>query len=108
MKEVVERLQHLGVLFRLLEPVDLKKLGTRKKISLYLGVDTKGYYTMIMTLKKKSRILRKEAEELMALHSRLEQQMQTKIKKKYLLAEAPMCSKAKSLLESEGWVVELS
>ncbi len=108
MKEVVERLQRLGAVFRSLEPVDLKKLGTRKKVTLYLGVDTKGYYTMIMTLKKKSRILRKEATELMTLHDKLEQQMQTKIKKKYLFVEAPICSKAKALLENEGWVVEVS
>ena len=87
-------------------PVDLKKLGTRKKILYYLGVDMQGYYTTILVVRKKSRILRKEAEIFVTLHDRLESEIGSKIKKKYLLLEAPICSKAKLFLEEKGWHVE--
>jgi len=106
-KEIVEYFGKKQVFFRTLELIDLKKLGTRKKLSLYLGVDMKAYYTVIIYSKKKSTILRKEADELMLLHGKLEKESQTKIKKKYLLLEAPICSKAKGVLENEGWRVEL-
>ena len=106
MKTIVEYFGKQGVFFRSLVPVDLKKLGTRKKLSLYLGVDMRGYYMMIILIKKKSRILSKEAQELMILHTKLEQKIDTKITKKTLLLEAAICSKAKTILENEGWFVE--
>jgi len=107
MKHIVEHFGKKRLFFRSLETVDLKKLGTRKKLSLYLGVDMQAYYTIIMVIRKKSTILRKEAGELMLLHTKLEQEIHAKIRKKYLLLEAPICSKAKQMLENEGWRVEL-
>ncbi len=106
MKCIVEHFRKKKHLFRSLVPVDLKALGTRKKILYYLGVDMQAYYTTILVVRKKSRILRKEAETFLMLHDRLEAQMGSKIKKKYLLFEAPICSKAKLFLEEKGWYVE--
>ena len=107
MKSVVEHFGKKKCFFRSLMPVDLRKLGTRKRVLYYLGVDMQGYYTAILVVHKKSRILRKEAETFLELHHRLEEEMQSKIKKKYLLLEAPICSKAKLFLEESGWCVEV-
>ena len=105
MKELVEYLQQKNIIFKSLKEITPKELGTRKKIGLYVGVDLKGYYAVIMELTKKSRVLRKEAEELMALHKKLEKYVDSSIKKKYIIIKAPLCSKAKALLEEKGWRV---
>ena len=105
MKQIVEYLQQKNIIFKSLKPILPKELGSRKKIAIYLGVDLKGYYADVMVLVKKSRVLRKEAEELMALHEKLEKYIDSSIKKKYIVIDAPLCSKAKALLEENGWKV---
>jgi len=108
MKEIVEYLQQKNIIFKSLKEIAPKELGSRKKIALYLGVDLKGYYALVMQVEKKSRILRKEAAELMALHEKLEKYIDSRIMKKYIIVKAPLCSKAKALLEENGWRVYLS
>jgi len=58
-----------------------------------------------MKLEKKSRVLRKEVAELMALHEKLEAYIDSSIKKKQIIIKAPLCSKAKALLEENAWRV---
>ncbi|MEA1880155.1 MAG: hypothetical protein U9N11_05890, partial [Campylobacterota bacterium] len=82
-----------------------KELGSRKKISIYVGVDLKGYYVDVMYLEKKSRVLRKEVDGLMLLHEKLEKYIDSSIKKKYIIIKAPLCSKAKAVLEENAWKV---
>ncbi len=72
MKALVEYLNHKNIIFKSLKEITPKELGSRKKISLYLGIDLKGYYSLVIQVKKKSRVLRKEAGELMVLHEKLE------------------------------------
>jgi len=105
MKNLVEYLNHKNIIFKSLKEITPKELGSRKKVSLYIGVDLKGYYALVMDLEKKSRVLRKEAEELMLLHEKVECYIDTKITKKYIVIKAPLCSKAKLLLEERGWKV---
>ncbi len=105
MKEIVEYLQEKNLIFKSLKEISPKELGSRKKIELYLGVNLKGYYSLVMHVEKKSRVLRKEAGELMILHEKLEKYIDSKITKKYIIIKAPLCSKAKSLLEEYGWKV---
>jgi len=105
MKEMVEYLQKKNLIFKSFKEITPKELGSRKKIALYLGVDLKDYYTLVMGVEKKSRVLRKEAAELMDLHEKLEKYIDSKINKKYMIIKAPLCSKAKALLEEHGWKV---
>ena len=105
MKEIVEYLQHKNLIFKLFKEISPKELGSRKKIALYLGVDLKGYYALVMSIEKKSRILRKETNELMELHERIEKYIDSKITKKYIIIKAPLRSKAKTLLEEHKWKV---
>jgi len=105
MKNIVEFLQQKGIIFKSFKEIDPKELGSRKKVKLYLGVDLKGYYALVMVVEKKSRVLRKEAEEFIALHEKLERHIDSKIKQKYIIIKAPLCSKAKAFLESKGWKV---
>ncbi len=105
MKTIVEYLQKKNLIFKSLKEITPKELGSRKKIELYLGVDLKGYYSLVMSVEKKSRILRKEVGELIELHEKLEKYIDSKIHKKYIIIKAPLCSKAKVLLEENGWKV---
>jgi len=105
MKAMVDYLQKKNLVFKSLKEITPKELGSRKKIALYLGVDLKGYYTVVMEIEKKSRILRKEAQEFMVLHEKLEKYIDSRISKKYMIIKAPLCSKAKALLEEHGWKV---
>jgi len=105
MKEIVDLLHEKNLIFKSLKPIDVKSLGSRKKIDLYLGVNLKKYYACIIHITKKSRILQKEAIELMEFHSKLEAYNESKITKKYIYIEAPLCSKAKTILETNKWVV---
>ena len=105
MKTIVELLHKKKLIFKSLKPIKLKELGSRKKINIYLGVDLESYYGCIIHVAKKSRILRKEAMELMLFHKKLETYNESKINKKYIYIQAPLCSKAKALFEEEKWSV---
>jgi len=105
MKEIVEFLQKKGIVFKSLKQFTPRELGSRKKIMLYVGVDLKAYYTLIIQIEKKSRILRKEVTELMVLHEKLERYIDNKINQKYIIVKAPLCSKAKMMLEENGWKI---
>ncbi len=105
MKELVEFLQQHNLVFKSLKEVLPKELGSRKKVQIFVGVDLKGFYADVMVLEKKSRVLRKEAQELMVLHDKLERYVGSAVKKKYIVIKAPLCSKAKAMLEESGWSV---
>lgn len=105
MKEIVEYLRDKNIICKTLKEVTPKELGSRKKIQLYVGVNLKGYYCSVMAIKKKSRVLRKEVGELMALHEKLEAYQDTKILTRYIRIRAPLCSHAKAMLEENGWKV---
>lgn len=105
MKEIVDFLQTKKMIFKSLNSIDIKTLGSRKKIAIYLGVDLKKYYTAIFHIHKKSRVLQKEVKEFMLLHEKLEALNDSKINKKYIYIQAPLCSKAKALMEKENWIV---
>ena len=103
MKAIVEYLQQKNIIFKSLKSITPKELESRKKIDIYVGVDLKGFYADVMVVQKKSRVLRKEVGELMALHEKLEKYIDSSIKKKYIIIKAPLCSKAKALLEENSW-----
>ena len=105
MKQTIDYLQQKNIIFKSFKKVIPKELGSRKKIEIYVGVDLKGYYVVVMRIEKKSRVLRKEVGELMALHEKLECYIDSKIKKRYIIVEAPLCSHAKKMLEENGWKV---
>ncbi|EIF50267.1 hypothetical protein [Sulfurovum sp. AR] len=105
MKALVEYLNQKDIIFKSLKEILPKELGSRKKVTLHLGVDLKGYYALVIELEKKSRVLRKEAVDLIELHEKSEKYIGSKITKKYIVIKAPLCSHAKAILEENGWKV---
>lgn len=102
MKEVLEKLsaQHLFSSFLPLSPSLLK---TRRKMVLYKGVDTKQYYHIVFSVAQKSRFGVKHAEEMIRYEKSLVAVMDHQFKYKHLLVDAPLCSKARTVLNMDGW-----
>jgi hypothetical protein len=105
MKSIVEFLSQKKIICKSFSSIHPSKLESRKKVDIYFGVNLKGYYCSVFSIAKKSRVLHKEAEEILELHSRLEKNNNSKINQKYLLVQAPICSKAKAFLEESDWKV---
>jgi len=74
---------------------------TRKKIKIYLGVDIKNSYYLIVSFNKKSRILMKDAKELLEFLDKMVKikNINFKYKKRVLLLSGEICSKTKEFLK---------
>ena len=92
MKEILDLLIKKGIICKELKPL---KLNTRKKIAAFLGVNLKNEYCLILKIDKKSRILKKEFEEILQLLP----EINFRYKKKILITDAPVCSKTKEILK---------
>ncbi len=99
----VELLLSKNLIFKKLKPIDLKALGTRKKIAIYQGVDLHSNYAAIFYIVQKSRFLRKNADDIESLFEKLKLLQDHNFKKKILLYDMPFCSKAKALMKERGW-----
>ncbi len=75
---------------------------TRKKIKVYLGVDVKNIYYLIVESFTKSRFIMKNAKELIEFITPLSD-INFKRNKKILLIESEICSKSKKFLKENGW-----
>ena len=107
MKKIVDYLLEKRLILKSFKGISPKSLNSRKKVKIYIGVDLENYYTMVMQIEKKSRILQKEVEDFFALHKKLEEYIDSKIKRKRIIINAPLCSKAKKLFVENGWKVHL-
>jgi len=105
MKKIVETLSSKNIIFKSLELLDPTVLGCKKHINIYLGTQIDNYYGLILCIERKSRVLSKDAQSYIELHEKAQEYNQSKINKKYILIRAPLCSKAKALLEEDGWMV---
>ena len=59
-----------------------------------------------LLIHRKSRYLRKDAQRFLSLKSAIEAQRGQSLLGLVLLKQAPLCSKAKSLLEEQGVIIE--
>jgi hypothetical protein len=103
MKELVDILRKNSIIYRKLHKIDNKLLGTRKKIDIYEAVDLNSYYAAVFKFAQKSRFLRKNADELELLYEKLKSLQDHNFKKKVLIYDMPLCSKAKALLKERKW-----
>jgi len=105
MKEIVEFFYKKNLIFKKLYKIDIKLLGSRKKVDIYEGVDTASNYIAIFKIDAKSRFLKKNSEEILLLLKKLIKLRNHNYKKKILLISSPLCSKAKTYLEDLKWKV---
>ncbi len=105
MKNMVEFLQKNGYVFKKLNKINNKDLGTRKKIDIYEAVNLKSFYVAIFKLNQKSRFIMKNANDLEALYHDLVSLQNHNFKIKVLLVNSPVCSKSKEFLKKNKWKI---
>ncbi len=105
MKGLVNLLLKKNYIYKSLKEIDKKTLNTRKKIEIYEGIDTNSYYAAIFILVQKSRFLRKNADDLVILFEKLKVVQDHNYKRKILIYQMPICSKAKDQMRENGWIL---
>ena len=105
MKNIVELLQKKQLIFKSVKEITPRDLGSRKKVTIFIGIDLQSYYNLIIKITKKSRILQKEVDDFILLHTKCEKYNDSAIKKKIIIINAPLCSKAKAKFKDNGWRV---
>jgi hypothetical protein len=106
LKNLIHYLNEKELHFKTLEEVSPKDLGSRKKIGIYHSVTINSDYYAIFIVESKSRFLRKNANDLMEMLESLKSYKNHNYKHQMLVISSPLCSKAKALLEENGWRVE--
>ncbi|MDY0265140.1 MAG: hypothetical protein RBR12_08165 [Sulfurospirillum cavolei] len=105
MKEMIERICGKRIVFSSLETIPPTALKTRKKVTVFSGVDLKSYYHVVFRVEQKSRFLVRHAYEIFALEQTLEAAKDHRYFYKHIILHAPLCSKAQALLNAEGWKI---
>ncbi len=106
MKNLIHYLNEKELHFKVLESIEPKELNSRKKMGIYHSVTLDSSYYAIFIVESKSRFLRKNANDLMTMLEVLKSYKSHNYKYKMLIISSPLCSKAKALLEEDGWRVE--
>jgi hypothetical protein len=91
-KSVIDTLSKNKIICKKLDEI---KLNTRKNIKAFLGVNTRNEYCFVIAFGKKSRFLRKDIETI----NEILPDINFRHKKKILLLNSPICSKAKEELK---------
>ena len=107
MKELTQYYTSKNTIFKEINSLEPKVIGSRKKILIYTATSIKSEYYAIFIINSKSRFLRKNADELMTLCEKLNSYVGHNFKKKELLISSPLCSKAKAYLEDNKWSVRV-
>jgi hypothetical protein len=98
MRQINESLLNKGIILKDIKDITPK---TRKKIKIYLGVDIKSYYYLLIKIEKKSKFSLTDAKELLESVSILSNINFRKNKK--IIFVNSICSKSKIFLQENGW-----
>ncbi|WP_072679933.1 hypothetical protein [Arcobacter sp. LA11] len=107
MKDLTKYFLDKEVLFKEIKEISPKELGSRKKIEIYIATSVKKEFYAIFIIDAKSRFIRKNANDLLELYSKLVDFQEHNFKKKELLISSALCSKAKKFLEENKWSVRI-
>ncbi|APW64749.1 hypothetical protein LPB137_02260 [Poseidonibacter parvus] len=105
MKELTNYFMNKDIIFKQIDSITPKEIGSRKKIDIYHATSVKKEFYAIFIVDTKSRFLRKNADDLMILCETLSTHLDHNFKKKVLLISSPLCSKAKAYLKENKWSV---
>jgi len=95
------------ILFKTIEEISPKDLGTRKKIGIFTATSVSKEFYSIFIVDAKSRFLRKNANDLIELNEKLASFVEHNFKKKELIISSALCSKAKKFLQENKWSVRV-
>lgn len=107
MKELTQYYTNKNIIFKTINSLEPKEIGSRKKIQIYTATSIKSEYYVIFIINSKSRFLKKNADELMAMCEKLSSHVEHNFKRKELLISSPLCSKARAYLKENKWSVRV-
>jgi regulator of sigma D len=107
LKDLTKYFLQKDILFKEINPVLPKDLGSRKKIDIFVATSLSKEYYAIFVIDAKSRFIKKNAFDLDELCTKLTDFIEHNFKKKELLISSPICSKAKKYLEEQSWSVRV-
>ena len=105
MKEHIDLLRRHKLIFVSSLSIDPKKLGVKKRVDILKCVDSKSFYHFVLFIRAKSRFLQKNSEEVETIYRKTVQFCDHNFKYKHIFIQNGCCSKAKKLLEENGWKV---
>lgn len=105
MQILVDSLREKGKIYKKMQEVSPKDLGIRNKIKIYKATDITGYFSAIIAVSQKSRILMKDVRKFEEIYSKLSTYFDHNFKYKLIFIDAPLCSKAKEAFKTQGWKI---
>ena len=106
MQMLVDSLREKGKIYKKMQEVAPKDLGIRNKIKIYKATDMTGYFSAIIAVSQKSRILMKDVHKFEEIYSKLCIYFDHNFKHKLIFIDAPLCSKAKEAFKIQGWKIQ--
>lgn len=89
--------------YQYIETINLKNLGIRKKIDIYIAKNAQNENAIIFYITQKSRFLQKDVDKLEEIIHIVLQNIDHQVSAKIILIESPLCSKAKTKLQGLHW-----
>ncbi|MFA6196492.1 MAG: hypothetical protein WC656_07585 [Sulfurimonas sp.] len=105
MQMVVDSLRKKGKIYKKMQELSPSELGIRNKIKIYKATDVNGYFWAIFAVSQKSKLLMKDVHKFEEIYAKLVLYFDHNFKHKALFIDAPLCSKAKTALETQGWKI---
>lgn len=107
LKEVTSYFSKKNIIFKDIKQILPKELNSRKKFDIYIATTIDLTFYAIFILEGKSRFIKKNADELLELTTKLANLVGHNFRKKELLIKSPLCSKAKEFLKQNEWSVRV-
>jgi len=107
LKELTTYYSNKNIIFKEIKQIEPKELGSRKKIEIYSATSIDNNYFCIFKIDAKSRFLRKNADDLIAMEQNLSSYVDHNFKKKEVIINSPLCSKAKTYLKENSWSIRV-
>ena len=105
MKLLVESLRNNGRIYKKLEEIQPKELQIRNRVKLYAALDLNRYYTAIIVVSQKSRLLMKDVAKFEEIVHKMALYRDHQFKAKTLMLDAPLCSKAREAFIKAKWKI---
>lgn len=101
--EIYQIFQAHNIVLKNLRWIDVSEFSKKRTLKFAVGVDLKGFYTMVVLRFAKARFLIKELEDIRQIYEQIEINLDTKIKKSIILYNSEICSKTQKALKDMGW-----
>lgn len=102
-KEIIKLFVQRKILLRNLQDIDLNGVTNKRCYKCYLGIDLKGFYTILIIRNAKSKFLAKEFDILKEIYAFICKNTGINVKKLIFFYNSEICSKVLRLFKENGW-----